>query len=153
LDFHGSSFVMASPMYSNLRAMLRKDGCSSTERAGRRKPDVKLAALVQHGLDRDSPAVRLDETLRDVEPEPETALLEPCALGLVEAIEQLRQLVGSNPCALVFDGNHRPGAVGSNSNDDGSAVFRVLRSVLQKVRQDLIQPGGIDRYRWRARFD
>ena len=60
------------------------------------------------------------------------------------AVEEMGQLVGRNPRALVAHGYERPAALCRDLNTDGRVLARILRGVVNEVREDLVE---VDRVR------
>lgn len=80
----------------------------------------------------------IDEPLGDVEPEPESGLLRPRALRLIIPLEEERQLVGRDAVSSVADAERGTTVFGADRDPDRRSPRRVLRGVLDQIRDERI---------------
>jgi hypothetical protein len=109
-------------------------------RAGLGQPNCECRPSSELTVDGDVTLVRFDEPLGDIQPEAKARLTQPRALGLIETVEEARQLLWSDARALV---RHRDGAAVCSRADgygDGRAGRRIFGGVLDQVREDLLDP-------------
>ena len=76
--------------------------------------------------------MRFDDPLGDGEPEAGAAL-EVAAAGLPEAVEQLRQIVGTDPAPRIGDGHHDTTVREFRGDGDSAPTLRELEGVADEV--------------------
>src|SRR5262245_47417174 len=77
-----------------------------------------------------APAVELDEVLHDGQAEAQPAVAaRGAAVGLTEALEDVRQHIGRNPAARVADGEDRAVVLPTKPDEDIPARRRELEGV------------------------
>ena len=111
----------------------------------RGQPDDEFAALVGPGAgSRHGPAVHLHQTPNQTQTDSQ-ALRHPAghAIRLLEQVENVGKHLRSDANAVVPDPEHRRIHLALGRQKDLSAGRRVLGGVRQKVRQHLLQPGGV----------
>src|SRR5215216_4555344 len=117
-----------------------------------RERDDKRAPVAGFRLGPDATAMRLDQHPRDVETETEPRA-DPRLLSLIEALEEPRQDVSSNPDTVIFD-PHLPHVIGRiDSDGDLATLWGILDRVANQVVEDLSESGSVpradDREPWR----
>jgi hypothetical protein len=109
------------------------------QRDGERRP-LPFAVRMR----RDAPAVHLDELARDREADAETACpASRAAVGLAEALEDVRQKTGDDPASRVGDAQYDLGIRSRQGDLDASVGGRELDRVREQVGDDLLQPIGV----------
>src|SRR5438067_753978 len=89
-------------------------------------------------------AVPLDQVAHDRQPEPQPPVRARArAVGLPEALEDVRQEVGRNPDARVTHADHGVMRVAREPDGDAPAARRELDGVGDEVPDDLLQPVAI----------
>src|SRR5438067_2228709 len=118
---------------------------------GRRQIERDAGALPQCAVDRQAPAMALDQTIDDAESEPGAAMLaRQAAIHLPERMDRHRGRLWGDAAALIGDADpHKPVAA-SDGDPDRRARFAELRRVGEQFQQHLLDGAavGIDRA-WR----
>ena len=103
-----------------------------------REPRGEDASLSKLALDRDTPAVLLDDLLGDGEPETGVPPgIRPGGIDAIESFEQTRLMLRGDPNSRVGHANKGFVARGACRESDGSFGAIVGDSVAEKVEQNL----------------
>ncbi len=100
----------------------------------RAPPSARLTASIR-------PPCRFDDPGRDRQAETGPATRR--ALGSVEALEEMGQVLGSDPGSVILDDEGRAGAVGPDLDADPSARRAVPDRVVDQDHDQLAQPGWV----------
>src|SRR5690606_18591986 len=110
-----------------------------------REKDHELAPLAVPLAPRlDGPAVEMDEIPHQGEPDPKTAASAAVpSVDLGEHVEDPLQHLGRDSDPVVLHRDADGSFVGFDGEPDPTAWARVLRGVVEQVREDLCQSDGI----------
>src|SRR5262245_25774367 len=109
----------------------------------------KYRALADDGIDPNSSAMHLDDSLGDCEPKPCATLLAAGdrVAGLLELLKQLGLISCRNAWARVMNGDAERAVCGSDLNGHFPSIGELNR-ITHEVKQDLRQPALVTA-RWR----